>query len=398
MAVTVKTDVVDDQDILSNERVVDMDDELKILEPEYTQFYTILQKLSSKPANSSKVEWLEDQLFPRLSSLSASITSGAGTMVVASGEGPYFRFGDIVRIPSTGEAVAVSAAPSTDTVGIIRSVGAVAAASAATSGKLVIIGNASAQGASLGKRAVTQRVAQYNYTQIFRHPYGFTETLAASKLYTGSEPAKERKKKGVEHKRALEMSLFFGGRDFYSAGIPTGGTEPTTTMGGLYEYISTLVKDPSGTMDKAEFETFMTAFLHRARNPVLFVAPLVASVISGFARDNWVQAAPGEFGGQSTADWGIRVDGFVSGAFGFKVPVIVKREWNDFPSTPSGEYGGIAFGVDLDYCVLRPLRSTRLLLNRQGPSDDQQVEEYLSEISVEIAQEAHHMFVKNVTG
>ena len=39
---------------------------------------------------------------------------------------------------------------------------------------LVIIGNVSAQGATLGVRKVTKRVAQYNYTQIFRHPFGFT--------------------------------------------------------------------------------------------------------------------------------------------------------------------------------------------------------------------------------
>ena len=89
-------------------------------------------------------------------------------MAVASGEGAFFRLGDIVRVATTGEAVAVSAAPATDTVGILRTWGTAASASAASGVDLVIIGNVSAQGGTLGVRKVTKRVAAYNYCQIFR--------------------------------------------------------------------------------------------------------------------------------------------------------------------------------------------------------------------------------------
>lgn len=393
MAISINTGLVDDSDVLSNERVVDMEDQIAFLHDDTTQFVTALQKVASKECYSSKVEWLEDQLFPRLSTLSASITSGAATMTVASSTGGYFRKGDIVRVATTGEALGVSAAPSTDTVGITRSVGSVAAASAAAAVDLVIVGNASAQGASLGTRSVTKRVAAYNYTQIFRHPYGFTNTLAASELYGGNEPMKERAKKAIEHKRAIEHSLFWGARDFYSTGLSTTDTEPTTTVGGLFEYIATNVKDPSGTMDKAEFESFMLSGLqYGSKNKMLFVSPLVSSIISAYSRDNWVRSRPDD------TRWGIQVDAFISGAFGYEVPVVVKRDWGEFQST-SSQYASWAFVVDMGSIKLRPMRgrNTKLLLNRQGNSDDQVVEEYLTEVSLEVQQESKHLIIKNAT-
>jgi hypothetical protein len=385
--VTINEGLVDDSDILQNERMIDMDREIAMLDKDVSQFTTMLMRVAKKKAISSKVEWLEDQLFPRLSALSASITAASATMPVTAGEGAYFRVGDVIRIPVSGEAVAVSAAPAADVVGITRSVGSVAAATAASGAELVIIGNASAQGASLGVRKVTERVAQYNYCQIFRHPYGFTETLAASELYGGNEPMKERRKKGIEHKRAIEYSLFLGARDH-----DTGGSEPKDYMGGLFEFITTNVKDPSGAMDKAEFETFMRAFLAKGDldGKVLFASPLVAQIISGYPRDNWVKSTP------SQRLWGVKVNAFVSGAFGSEVPVVVKRDWDDF-SSASSQYGGWAFSVDFGSLQFRPLRTTRLLLGRQGNSEDQQVEEYLTEVSLQVEQERHHGIIKNAT-
>lgn len=388
MAVTINADLVDDSDILSNERVIDMDNEIAMLDTDVSQFTTMLMRVASKPAFSSKVEWLEDQLFPRLSALAASCTSAAATIDVTASHGGYFKLGDVFRVASTGEAMAVSAAPSTDSVGVTRSIGAVAAASAASGVELIIIGNASAQGATLGKRAVTERVAAYNYTQIFRHPYGFTETLVASKLYGGNEPFKERKKKAIEHKRAIEYSLFYGGRE-----LNTGGSEPKGYMGGLFEFISTNVKDPSGAMDKAEFEAFMTAALSKGRQDqkVLFVSPVVAAAISGYARDNWVRSSP------SDNVWGAKVNAFVSGSFGSEIPVVVKRDWNDVAANAAGILGGAAFVVDMGSVALRPLRSTKLLLNRQGTSEDSQIEEYLTETSLQVEIEQHHTLIRNVT-
>lgn len=386
MAISTLTGLVDDNVISADEKIVDMDDVIAMLDPEVSQFTTMLMKVSSSPAYNTKIEWLEDQLFPRLSSLGTSVDSAVTSAQVGNaGEGAYFRTGDIVRVAATGEAVRVTAV-STDTIGFVRGQGGVTAASAASGGQLVIVGNAALQGATLGTRKITKRVMAYNYEQIQRNPYGFTESLLATRLYGGDALDKERKKKLVEHKRAIENTLFFGARAYI-----TSGANPQGLAGGVIEYISTNVKDAGGSaLTKGNLDDYFRAFLqHGSTNKVMFAAPLVAQEMSGFLRDNWVRATPGD------QVWGVAVDAFISGAYGFQVPVIVKRDWNDF-ATSSSQYGSRAFIVDMDYIKLRPLRNTRLLKGRQANDADEQDEEYLTEFSLEFAQEQAHGMIKGV--
>lgn len=382
MTVSTLSGLVDDNDILSNEKIIDMDDVIAMLDPDVSQFTTMLMKVASSPAYNTKIEWLEDQLFPRLTTLAASATSAAGTIDVATDTGAYFRANDLIRIGSTGEALLVTAV-STDTLGVTRSIGSVAAASAASGVDVVIVGNAAAQGATLGTRKITKRVAAYNYEQIQRNPYGFTESLLATRLYGGDALDKERKKKLVEHKRAIENALFFGARD-----LNTSGSTPVGYAGGAVEYISSNIKAAGGTMTKSSFDTYFRDFLQNgSQNKVMFCSPLVATVVSGYSRDNWVRSTP------SDRVWGVKIDAFISGAYGYEVPVVVKKDWNDFQT-----YGGYAFVIDLDYVKFRPLRDTRLLKGRQANDADEKDEEYLTEFSLEFAQEAVHGLITGVTG
>ncbi len=255
--------------------------------------------------------------------------------------------------------------------------------------QLLIVSNGSVQGGTLPTRHSTKRVAQYNYEQIQRDSYGFTRTLIASKLYGGPEPDKERKKKMTEHKRALEYILFWGGRflDVSTASTPQG------FAGGLFEFVTTNVKNAAGSLTKALLDTYMRDLLQHGQgtNKVLFASPVVSQAISGFLRDAWL---PNDVGAKL---WGAKVDGFISGAYGYKVPVVVKKDWNDF-STSSTQFGGWAFLVDMDNIQLRPLRDTALLRDRQANDADTIDEEYLTETSLEINQELTHGLITGVTG
>lgn len=389
MALTVTSGLVDDLDLEQEERVVDMAPVITMLDPDVSQFTTMLMKVGRRTATSTKIQWLEDQLFPRLSTCAGVETDVTTTIDVTAGEGAYFRAGDIVRVARTGEAFSVTSV-STDALTVVRSIGTVAAAALAASDQLLIVGNASAQGATLGTKKVLPRIPQYNYTQIQRNPYGFAKSLIASKLYGGSEPNKERNKKLTEHKRAIEYVLFWGARD-----QNTSGTEPIGYAGGLFEFISTNVKNPAGTLTKTLLDTYMRDLLqHGPQNHVLFVSPVVAQAISGFLRDAWSPNST------EARLWGAKVDFFLSGAYGGgRIPVIVKKDWNDF-STASTQYGGWAFSVNMDNVKYAPLqtRDTQLLRDRQTPSADAIEEEYLTEFSVEVAQEKSHGIIKGVTG
>lgn len=386
MAVTVLEGLVDDQDILSNERVVDMDPVISMLDPDNSQFTTMLMKAARRQCFSTKVEWLEDQLMPRLSAVVSGGATDEATIVVTSGEGAYFRAGDIVRNAATGVAVRIVSV-STDTLTPGPAIGAVAFAAHTAADQLLIVGNAAAQGATLGTEKQTKRVAQYNYTQIQRNPYGFTKSIAASKLYGGPVPDKERRKKAVEHKRAIEYTLFWGART-----LDTSGSEPIGAAGGLFEYISSYVKDAAGTLTHTLLDTYLRDMLqHTASASVLFVSPLVAQAISGFLKTAWTPTTTGD------RLFGAKVDGFISGAYGTQVPVFVKRDWNDFSSS-STQYGGWAFCVNMENVELNTLRSTELLRDRQANDADREDEEYLTEFTLKVKQEKSHGIIQGVTG
>lgn len=387
MALSTITGVEDDNTILANERVIDMDDVIAYLDPDTSQFMTMLMKVSRRAAESTKVEWLEDELFPRLSSVASGGATDGATITVATGEGAYFRVNDIVRNAKTGVAFRVTAVAG-DVLTPSNHLGRVAFAANSAADQLLIIGNASQQGATLGTRLITKRVAQYNYCGIQRNPYGFTRSLMASRLYGGPEPMKERRKKGVEHKRAIEYTLFWGVRS-----LDTSGAHPVGTPGGLYEFITTNVQNAAGAITKTLLDTYMRGFLQHQgdQNGVLFVSPVFAQAISGFLRDAWAPTSV------DTRLWGAKVDGFLSGAYGYKVPVIVKRDWNDF-STSSNQYGGWAFYVNMDNIQLNVLRDTELLKDRQANDADSYDEEYLTEFTLKVEQERTHGIITGVTG
>lgn len=379
--------VESDNTILANERVIDMDDVIAYLDPDTSQFTTMLMKVSRRGAESTKVEWLEDELFPRLSSVASGGATDGATITVNTGEGAYFRVNDLVRNARTGVAFRVTTV-ATDVITPTNHLGRIAFSAHGAGDQLLIMGNASPQGASLGTRLITKRVAQYNYTGIQRNPYGFTRSLMASKLYGGPEPMKERKKKGTEHKRAIEYQLFWGVRQ-----LDLTGTQPNGSPGGVYEYVQTNVQNAAGSLTKVLLDTYMRQFLQHQgeQNGVLFVSPVFSQALSGFLRDAWQPVSV------DTRLWGAKVDGFISGAYGYQVPVLVKRDWNDF-STASNQYGGWAFYVNMDNVQLNVLRDTALLKDRQANDADSYDEEYLTEFTLKVQHERTHGIITGVTG
>lgn len=386
--VNVATGLVDTATPLSSELVVDMDEEIKMLDPDESQFTTMLMMLGSTPAVREMINWLEDQLFPRLSQLASALASTGTSVTVTAGQGAYFRPRDIVRVAASGEAFMVVSV-ATDTLTVTRGLGSVAAAAAGTGSDLLIVGNAAPQGATLGVRHITKKILGYNFTQIQRDPFGFTGTESVVDTYGGPAPMHEEVKKLVEHKRAIEQALFWGARSFTSAAPNSIGT-----VGGVTEFVATNVTNINGALSHSALDLFFQGALqHGSKNKVLFVAPAVARQISGFLKTAYAPVSVDE------RKFGAKVDAYISGAYGWQVPIVVKRSWNDF-SQSNTQYGGWAFLIDMDYVKFRPLqqRNTQLLRNRQSNDADEVTHEYRTEFSFEFASEACHGILKGVTG
>jgi len=386
---TITTGMIATNDVLSNEQVVDMSEQVYKLQPDATQFTTMLMELSKKQATQYVIDWLEEEYRPRTTSMTASATSAATAFGVTAGHGnTVVAVGDVVRVMETGEALLVTTAAASAFTAT-RSWGGTAAASATSAAKLMIVGNAAAQGASSGTARYVVRARGYNYIQEIRHPIFFSTVHMASELYGGRDPGKELVREAINHKRNVESTLFWGARDYSTSTSPG----PTGGCGGAFEFISTNVTNTSGATTPAEVDTFLRTPLSYAEDPVLFCSPLVASILSQMYRGIW---QPNQGGLQK---YGVKVTAFLDSTYGTNVPVITKKEWIDLNATGTN-YGTYAFLIDMAAVRLRPLRGFNvgsLRRNIQEPSATAEVHEYYSPLSLEFAHESRHGILKGAT-
>lgn len=387
MPVNILTGLTDTADISQDEKVVDMSDTISMLHDQTDQFFVILNRLPRREARGEKVNWLEDQLMPIFTTTAASGTSSATSVSVATGTGSYFSANDLFRVPSTGEMMRVVSV-SGDTLTVERGIGTVAAASFANGAEIVKVNNVFAQGATMGVSKMTKKVLGYNYTQITRTAFRFTNTAIWIQRYGESEPGREAAKKLIEHRRLIENTCFWGARMFN-----TSGSEPVGSAGGLDEFISTNVHSVGGTLTNSLMDGYLRQDLQNCTNPAIFASPLFAQSVSNMLRTIWSPPSTDE------RVYGAKVDYWLDSAYGSRIPIFVKRDWNSYSASNNG-YGSRAYVVDMANVRLRPApgRFVVKLDNRQANDADERAMEYLSEFSLEVRQESHHARIQGVTG
>lgn len=383
--------------INQSQREIDMASRISELEPTNAPFIALLDRLGSMPAISPKVEWLEVVSMPRFDTVTASATSAASSLAIASATSGYYRVGDGIRVTETGEFVEVTGVSST-AIGVTRGIGGTTAASATSAALLYIVNNANAEGATLRTIKAVRLTNQYNYTQILRTPCGVSNTVVASSLYGQWSTERERLQymAGKEHDRQREATFFWGAR---SENTGTAGS-PKRYCGGLFEFISTLVTTSVGALTRSKWETFLTTgFRYGSDHKVFFASPLVMSALDGFI---WNSAQTGS-GNSSRVnhttpahDIGVAVQTYVCSQG--MVDIVMKRHWAD-----NANLNGMGFLVDMANVQRRPLvspalsRDTKLYENRQDRSADKVEDEYLTEESITIKQEATHARLSGVT-
>jgi hypothetical protein len=385
---SVNIGLVATDDPVANELLPDIRDKIANLDVDNTQFSTLLMKLSQERAKSFKVEWLNDELLPMVASMSASAVSEATNLAVTSGDGSYFKDGDVFRVSGTGETVRVNGAPAAASITVVRDIDGVGAISIASTDKLIKVGGSNPQGGTLPTAVITERAHNYNYTQIFRDSYRFTNTVRATSTWAaGSQEAIEKRKKAIEHKWGIENMCFFGARSYTASSGAV--SQPRHTSGGLKQFVT--ASSDTDTLTEDELQTFFrNALEYAGPRVVLFCAPLVMQVISSFLDEDY-QSKEGD------NIHGVKVDYVLSGVTGQKVPVIVKKEWKRYGES-AAMYGSQAVLVDLDNVQLAPLRDTVHLSDRQARDADEVAGEYLSEISLKVERPEHFRWLVDVTG
>jgi len=365
-----------------------MQDVISLLQSERYPMLAILTNAGKDPASGKgkafkkaetsdpEFKWFEDSFGSREATVAATQTvdpdAGGETFDVTSGEGARFSVGDVIRILEQDWTFKVTAV-STDTITVGAELGGATGSGTDISADTVwIIGNANEEGAGLRELKSTAPTEKVGYCQIFRTPFGVTETSKATKtLIKENDLDYQRRKKGKEHAVDIERAFIYGKKAKL-----TSGTHPERFTEGVINSITTYATASVDT--EAEFEAWLEdLFAYGNTEKYLLAAPGVVSMINGFAKSK-VQIV------QSEKTYGITILKYVSAHGTLN---IIKHDL-----LKGSLYGNYAIGLDFEALSYRYLtgRDTSLLTNRQNNDEDQVKEEYLSECGLQIENEERH--------
>lgn len=372
----------DTYNILQARRVVDMADKIALLDPNESPFVTFLKLAGrdKRTVHNPRFDWLEDELLGAQTAVGTAIES-AGTTTLAVVDGSIFKPGDVLNVPAVGENMLVTAV-STNNLTVVRGYGTTeAAANIAKDAVVLRLGTAMPENSSVPASITTQEVNKYNYTQIFRTPFALSNTEKASKLYGGKDVAYQRRKKSIEHKAEIARAMYWG-----QPKEDTTGTHVRRTMGGLENFISgQAVAFNSGgtTLTYANFDNYVArvAFAHGKSEKLLIAGPYLASAINHWAENKLVTDV------DPKATYGINVRKLIT-SYG-TLDVIYD------PLLADGAHADRGYLLDPDnirYVSLEG-RDTKLYTNIQAPDVDGEIDEYLTECSLEVKQPATHVLI-----
>jgi hypothetical protein len=368
---------------LGDLRKYDVSDKLWLIDADYATLAFFARKLAKKPTTDPEFRWFEKASPSRQDSINnpGGYSNTATTITVA--DGSKFKAGMVIQNVNTGEQMRVTAV-SGNNLTVVRGWGTTPAAAISNNNVIVILGNANAEGASVPLSLTSQAVKKVNFTQIFREPFEVTGTESATEIYAGgSDLAKLREEHLQLHLKDIERAFFFG-----EPKEDISGPQPIRATGGLRYWITTNIETQTD-LTNAEFEAWIRRVFAKGGDKKLgFLSPLIASAVN-----SWAAGKLNMFPKDKT--YGIAVTNYLSihGELNFVVEKL-------FAENPI--YNGYAFAVDMDCVAYRYLngngnnRDTKLLKNRQNPGDDKIIEEYFSEVGLELALEDRHGFLKGV--
>ncbi|MDO4581968.1 MAG: DUF5309 family protein [Bacillota bacterium] len=365
--------------IAAARRAVDMAKEIARLDPNDGPFLTFLKlaKKDSRIVYNPKFEWLEDELLATWGEVDGATLAASTSLAVA--DGSIFRVNDVIKIPSTGEQMLVTAIAG-NTLTVARGYGATAAANIADEAVVLNVGSAMPENSSQRVVKSTKETNAYNYTQIFRTPIALSGTEAASRLNGGKDRNYQRRKASLEHKRDIARAMYYGERK-----EDVSGATPRRTMGGLLQFLgaNSVAFDASTlplTYRNFDLEVAQQAFRYGSEDKLLIAGPQLAAAINQWAEKKLVTDVKDN-------THGIRVKNLVTSYGDLKVVYD--------PLLEGSIYGGYGFVIDPDNVRYVHLdgRDTKLNVDVQNNDVDGIVDEFLTECSLEVRLPKTHMLI-----
>lgn len=369
-------------------RKYDVKDVISLLDVGQYPMLAILTNAGKDPASKQgkalkkmettdpEFKWYEDEFGSREATTATGQTgkniASTPSVSVATGQGARFAVGDIIQFVAAKYTFEVTAI-STDALTLSNELGGATGTVDLSSLTVWIIGNANAEGGTLREIKGTTPVEKVGYTQIFRTPFGVTETSAnTDTLIKENDLDYQRRKKGIEHMVDIERAFWFGKK---SKRTGTNG-KPIRTTAGVINTITTYATANVDT--EAEWETWLQdVFRYGNKEKYAFCSPAIITMINGFAKAK-VELV------QSEKTYGLTILKYVSAHGTLN---LIKHDL--FTGAP---YGNYAVAVDMEVATYRYLknRDSKLLTDRQENDADEKIEEYLTEAGLMLEQEKRH--------
>ena len=331
--------------------------------------------------DSYKVEWHEDEPVPEKDTTAGSETDSDTTIAVA--HGTYHKAGDIIAVPRTGEYIRVTAVAANNLT-VTRGFAGTTAAAMNSGEYLLNLGIADMEGNTSPPAKQTVVASVSNYTQIVKTPVHVTRTLSQTKLYGGAERPRQRLKAGVKHARLLEQQFFHGQKleDTSTA------TNPIRLAGGIDEFVVSNVLDASGALSETElYEWLGTVYRHGVDGAmggkrVMFAGQAIINTLSMWGQGK-IQTVSG-----SMQKFGFSMSELITpyGSLGIVYHPLLE-----------GEYAGRAYVLAMEGISMGALQRTILQTDIQANDEDGYKDQYLSECTFIIKNEAAHGIIIGAT-
>ena len=369
-------------------RKYDMADVISLLDVNRYPLLAILTNAGKDPVSKKgkafkkvsttdpEFKWYEDDFQSREAAFATAQTNkdinAAWSANVVAAQGLRLSVGDLITLPAKKWNFKVTDV-STDTITFSAELGGATDLAQDVSSLVIwIIGNVNEEGATLRTIKGTTPSEKVGYCQIFRTPFGITETSKATvTLIKENDLDYQRRKKGIEHAVDMERAFLFSKK--YKT---TSGTHPERHTAGLIDEISTIATANVDT--EAEFEAFLEdAFSYGNVEKYAFLSPVFVTMINQWAKNKVTKV-------ESEKAYGLTILRYESAHGTLN---LIKHSL--LTGTPYGNYCLVLDMENLSYRYLAG-RDTRLLTGRQANDEDSAKEEYLTEAGLQIEQEKTH--------
>ena len=372
MAVTIKTGTLSTDKILSALQKPEVLDKVILAEAHVAPMYALLRnRLKKQVALQPEFSHFEDQLAPTWTTVAADATATDTTISVAAGTGYYFRAGDVVLVPSTGEQMLVTSVAS-DSITVTRGYGATSAAAISSGAYLLNTGPSKQEGAEADNASYTEPTQVSNYIQEFSELLAFTDIQRASETYGGPEEKRQINKKRWEILRSIEYRFLFG-----EPKLDTSVSPPRRLTGGLSYFVTTNVADYSSSFDEDKWNEWLEGVFSleggSPKKTIFCGGKLIRNLMSVLQSNYTVRTEVAK------GTWGLKIVSYTS-PFGEVELIHHKLLKNDYSS-----YG---FAVDFEYLQYRYMKGMDLrLIDIQTENPHVKKYEYHAAVGLDVLNE-----------